>query len=253
MLNNLKNLTWGTFSLAHTISLALGACIIASLYFVLRGKSDKTQTAVLGILSFSGIAAIIFNLVAWGSPIEYLPFHLCSINALILPFAVFTKNQVVKNIPLLWSFGALCAIVLNHAQGHFKLYSWTFFFYFFPHLLEFGIPLLLLLLKRVKLGFKYIVSTIVVTFASYTLIHLINVLLNNYVIKNNLLDANGNLIFLNYMYSVKPPVNPALELFYKLIPAPFWYMFASIPLIVIYLLIINLPILLKSKKKIKAI
>ena len=48
----------------------------------------KIQTVVLGILSFSGIAAIIFNLVTWGSPYEYLPLHLCSLTAMVLPVVV---------------------------------------------------------------------------------------------------------------------------------------------------------------------
>jgi uncharacterized membrane protein YwaF len=253
MLDNLKNLEWGTFSASHIVSLIFGIFIIALLFFTLKNKSERFQNIVLGILSFSGIAAIIFNLVTWGSPIEYLPFHLCSINALILPFAVLTKNQVVKNIPLLWSFGALCALVLNHAQGNFKICSWTFFFYFFPHLLEFGIPLLLLLLKRVKLGFKYVVTTIIVTFSSYTLIHLINLLLNAYVAHKSIIDASGELIFLNYMYSIEPPVNPALELFYKIIPTSYWYMFLSLPLIFAYLLIINLPSIIRKRRKAKEV
>ena len=86
-------MVWGSFGAVHIASLLLGAAIIIGLYFALRRCSAKTQTLVLGILSFSGIAAIIFNLVAWDSPYEYLPLHLCSLNALVLPVAVFTRNK----------------------------------------------------------------------------------------------------------------------------------------------------------------
>ena len=73
---------WGNFSPTHIATLVLGAVIILGLYLLLRKASQKVQTIVLGVLSFSGIAAIIFNLVAWGEPLNYLPLHLCSINAI---------------------------------------------------------------------------------------------------------------------------------------------------------------------------
>ena len=80
---------WGSFGLVHLISLALGAGMVVGLYFLLKGKSERVQLAVLGVLSFAGIGAIIFNLVTWGSPWEYLPLHLCSLSAMVLPLIKF--------------------------------------------------------------------------------------------------------------------------------------------------------------------
>ena len=57
-------MTWGFFSAAHIISLAIGVASIVGLHFILNKKGDRTKTLVLGILSFSGIAAIIYNLLA---------------------------------------------------------------------------------------------------------------------------------------------------------------------------------------------
>ena len=89
---------WGSFGPVHLGSLALAAAMIVCLYFALRKASRKVQTLVLGVLSFSGIATIIFNLVTWGSPLEYLPLHLCSLNALVLPIAVFTRSKALGNL-----------------------------------------------------------------------------------------------------------------------------------------------------------
>ena len=89
--------TWGLFGIAHMISWPIAAGIIFALYFLIRKRSEKTQRIVLGILSFSGIAAIIYNLLEWGTPLEYLPLHLCSINAILLPIAIFTKNKESAN------------------------------------------------------------------------------------------------------------------------------------------------------------
>ncbi len=242
---------WGFFSACHIITLILAAAIIAALFFILKNKSQKTQIIVLGILSFAGIAAIIFNLVKWGSPIEYLPFHLCSLNAMMLPIAVFTRNKTINNLLLLWAFGALFALVVNSAQANFEIFSWTFVFYYFPHVLELGIPILMFLLKLVKKDIKCIISTIVITMSTYTVIHLINVALNNYIVKNNIVDYAGELISVNYMYSIYPE-NPLLQLFYNIIPHSYWYMYLAVIVIVVYLSLVYIREIIKIAKNTKA-
>lgn len=247
-------MTWGTFGAVHIISLIVSAAVIAVLYFILRKHSKKVQTTVLGILSFSGIAAVIFNLVAWNSPLEYLPFHLCSLNAIALPFAVFTKNKILNNLLLLWALGALLALVINTAQANFEIFSWTFAFYYFPHTLEFGIVLLMFALGLAKKDAKCIASTVIITFAVYTAVHFINIAVNNYCVENNILDWAGNVVKVNYMFSLVPE-NPVLQMLYT---KPYWYMFSAIPIIVVYLCIVYLReiatlfrIFFKKVKKVK--
>jgi uncharacterized membrane protein YwaF len=240
-------MTWGFFSIAHIISLLLAAAMIAALYFVLKKASSTIQTIVLGILSFSGIAAIIFNLVYWNSPLEYLPFHLCSLNAIMLPIAVFTKNKTINNLLLLWSLGALIALFLNVSVAEAEICSWTFVFYYFPHVLEFGIPVLMFLLKLVKKDIKCIGSTLGITLASYTVIHFINLWINSYAAANNIVDWAGNVIKVNYMYSIYPD-NPVLALFYQILPYEYWYMYLAIAVITVYLLVVYLGDIIKLAK-----
>ncbi len=225
---------WGFFSATHIISLLIGAGMILGLYFILRGLSDKKQKIILFVLSFSGIAAILFNLFAWGSPLEYLPLHLCSLNAMVLPFAVYKRNEMLSNLLLLWSLGALVALLINSAQADYEIFSLTFLFYFFPHVLEFGIPILLFKLGHVKKKLKYIWTTVIITLAVYIVVHLINLLLNRYCADNAILDQSQNIIQVNYMFSIKP-ANPVLAIFFSLIPYPFWYMLPVILIVVIYL------------------
>lgn len=227
-------MVWGSFGAVHILSLLFGAGLIAGLYFLLRCFSAKTQTVVLGILSFSGIAAVIFNLVTWGSPYEYLPLHLCSLNALVLPVAVFTRNKVLSNLLLLWSLGAIMALVVNTAQANYEIFSPTFFFYFFPHLLEFGIPILLFRLGLAEKDVKCIASTLLITLCAYTLIHLGNVLLNHYFITNEICNPSGAIVQVNYMYSLRPE-NPVLALFWSWLPRPYFYMLPVILIVLIYL------------------
>lgn len=241
-------MTWGSFGIVHITSLVLAAAMIVLLYVLLRKAARRVQTAVLGVLSFSGIAAILFNLLTWGSPLEYLPLHLCSINALLLPIVVFTRNKRLGNLLLVWCLGALAALVVNTAQAEYELLSWTFFFYFFPHVLEFGIPILLFSLGLVEKDPKCILSTIVITMAIYTGVHFCNVGLNAYLAANNVLDCAGDLIQVNYMYSICPE-NPLLDLFYRVIPCPYWYMYMIVPILLVYLSIVYLPQILAKRKK----
>ena len=240
-------MTWGFLSSAHIISLILAVGIITLLYFILKNKSDRVKTIVLGILSFSGIAAIIYNLVAWNSPLEYLPLHLCSLNAMVLPFAVFTRKKVLNNLLLLWSIGALFALIINVSVSEAEILSWTFVFYYFPHVFELGIPILMFLLKLAKKDVKCIISTVVITMTVYTLIHFVNLWINSYAIKNNIVDLAGNVIKVNYMYSIYPD-NPLLNLFYSIIPYQYWYMYLTMVVIVIYLEIVYLKDILKLIK-----
>ena len=227
-------MTWGSFGTVHIISLILGVGLIIGLYFLLRRFSPKVQTIVLGILSFAGIGAIIFNLLMWNSPLEYLPFHLCSLTAMVLPFAVWTRSKTLNNLLLLWGLGALMALVVNTAQADFRIFSWTFVFYFFPHLLEMAIPVLMFCLGLVKRDMKCILSTVSITLVVYTAIHFINVGLNRYCLENEILNPSGNLVQVNYMYSIQPE-NPLLQLFYNMIPHSYWYMLLCVPIIVLYL------------------
>lgn len=237
---------WGSFGIVHVLSLLVAVGLDVGLYFLLKNKDDKVRRWVLFPLSFAGIAAIIFNLAAWNSPLEYLPFHMCSITALLLPITVWRKSNVLANLLLLWCLGALLALVVNTAQANFKIFSWTFFFYFFPHALEFGIPVLLFALGMVKFDAKYIVSTIGITFAIYTGVHFINLAVNAYAMANNITNPSGNLVQVNYMYSIAPE-NPVLDLFWAIIPYSYWYMYLGIIVIGLYLGAIWLGVWLKRK------
>ena len=236
---------WGTLGATHIATLMLASAAMVGIYFLLKNRSQKTQTITLGILSFSGIAAILFNLLAWNSPWEYLPLHLCSLNALVLPFAVFFRNKVLGNLLNLWNLGALLAVVLNHAQSEFLLNSWTFIFYFIPHVLEFAIPLLLFKLKLVEKDYRCIPATLGITLGMFTIVHLLNKLLNAFFVAKEITNSAGELLQVNYMYTIIPE-NPVLVILHNILPQEYWYLYLSFPLIFIYLLILYIPQLIKA-------
>lgn len=239
---------WGTFGATHIITLVLSAVMNILLYLILKNKNKKTQTAVLFIISLSGMAAIMFNLLRWGSPIEYLPFHLCSLTAMVLPIAVLTKNKALGNLLLLWSLGALAALVMNQGQAHYEIFSDTFLFYYFPHTFEFGIPILLFKLGLIEKDPKCIGSTLGITLGAYTAIHFINLGINSYCLENQILDSAGEIIQVNYMYSVTPSI-PILQTFYNIIPHPYWYLLMAVPIILVYLGAVYMPDFIRMLRK----
>lgn len=232
---------WGTFTLTHIATLILAAAILAALYFALRKASQKVQIGVLGVLSFSGIFAIIYNLVAWDNPIAYLPLHLCSINAMILPVAVFTRNKTLGNLLLVWCLGALAALVLNFEMTETLLFGPAFNVYYFPHIMEFGIPLLMIKLGLVKKDPRCIGSTMAISMGIYTVVHFLNLLINSYC------TTAGIDYFANYMFSLEP-INPLVALFHKVIPYSYWYMYMVLPIVFVYLVMVYAPELIRGYK-----
>ena len=239
---------WGFFTPTHIVSLVLTAVFAVGMHFALRNRSEKVQTTVLGTLSFLGIASVIFNLVAWGRPLENLPLHLCSFNAFVLPITVFSKNKTLGNMLLVWCLGALAALILNNETANVSIFSWSFFFYYFPHVVEFAIPLLLISLGHVKKDPKCIFSTVGITMAIYTVVYFINLALNRWFVANDIRNAAGEILLANYMYSIKPN-NPLSELFQSIIPGDYWHMYLAVPILVVYLLIVYAPELVKKFKK----
>ena len=229
---------WGTFTAPHIVSLLCSVGLTVGLHFLLRHLSDKRKIAVLFVLSFAGIAAVIFNLVTWGSPLEYLPFHMCSVHALLLPVTVATRHRVLGMFSLFCCLGAALALLVNTGQAHFEILSATFFFYYVPHTLEISVPVLLLTTGLIRPAGRAVLPTSLFTVGIYTAVHFINLAINDYAAARGLIGGEGMPLTVNYMFSLSPEGNPLLEFFYKCIPHPYWYMYAAVPLLIMYLLLL---------------
>lgn len=225
---------WGFFTPVHLLTLVFGAGLLIGLYGFLRRRSVTFRVRVLAVLSLWGIAAIAYNLLRWGSPLEYLPLHLCSVNALLLPAAVLTRSRVLGNLLLLWCPGALGALVANGAMAQTPVVSWTFLFFFLPHVLEFGIPVLLWKLGLVERDVRCVGPSIGLTVLIYTVVHFCNLGINDWC------ADTGSPIRVNYMFSLQPD-NPLLAFFYTLLPEPYWYLFLLLPGILVYLWVLYQP------------
>ena len=164
---------------------------------------------------------------------------MCAYNALLTPVLILTKNKVLGNMLPLFATGAAIALVFNSIQADYPILSFTFFSYFFTHATGACLPFLMISLGMVKPDTKYILPTAATTLGIYTLSHFANLIINNYLASVNFLDWQGELIQVNYMFSVHPQGNPLLSLFWSIIPFPYFYMLCALPIIVIYFLLLN--------------
>lgn len=245
-------MTWGTFTAQHILTLSAIILTGVSLYFALRRQSDRVKTAALFAVSLLGVAAVIYDLVRWGRPLEYLPLHLCSLNALIIPFAVLTKNKVAAHLTLVWSLGAALVLVVNTGQAHYLMFSEAFWIFTVCHAVDVIVPALLFATGLVRFNVGKAPAVVGSTIAIYTCVHFINLGINRYFIDRSTQVAarsfyGGGIPQVNYMYSLGDEGNAFFAIFREIVPCDYWHMYLIAPILVGFMFAVHFLILKKEK------
>ena len=220
------------------------------LHFLLKNRRQSVQIPVLLLLSLIGPISLVYDFVVWGpsgSYLEYLPLHMCAYNAILTPILVITKNRFLGNLVPLFSVGAILALLFNSIQAEYSLFSMVFLMYYLSHSMGSIIPFLMFSLGHIKTHPKYILPCVGATMGIYTVSHIANLIINEILKAENVLSSSGELIQVNYMFSVHPQGNPLLQIFWNIIPFGYFYMFCAIPIAALYFLGMNLPSILKKK------
>ena len=245
-MEQLMQVQWGSFSTLHIITLIISlAAVPLTLYFTLKNRSEKTKRIVLFICSLWGPTSVLYSFFVWGSQtsyLEYLPFHMCAINAMLIPVLIITKSKLLGNMLPLFSLGALFALVFNTFQADYRIFSMVFACYYFAHTFELCIPFLLIKFGIVKTHPKYILPSVGLTFAFYTVAHFVNLWVNNYIEVHQLTNIYGEPIIpdVDYMFTPGPSGNPALEFFWNILPYPYFYLLTTAPIVAAYYSLLNL-------------
>ena len=226
----------------HLVSLGVFAAFALLLYAALRPCSLRVRRAVLAVLSFAGIPAIVWYPLAYGDLLRFLPLELCSFTALLLPIAVLTGNRTLNNILLLWSVGSFCAILLNPLETAWAPADTEFWMFYAPHAAEAAVPWLGLALGLFRKDRKCIPAALGATFLAYSFSHVCNRLINARY------EGIGSAVRVNYMFA-EYPENPVLDACWRVIPAPYWYGFVLLPFLLLLLLLIYLPEILRKNRK----
>jgi hypothetical protein len=246
-------MVWGTFTLQHMLSLISIIFLTAALHFILKNADTKIKQIVLFSVSLAGTAAVFYDLLRWGQPLLYLPLHLCSLNALIIPFAVAFKNKVLAHLNLIWSLGAMLVLIVNTGQANYVMFSEAFWIFIVCHSVDVAVPTLMFTTGLIEFNFKKTPAAIGITMAAYTGVHFINIGINEYLSSVYSVAGHSRAIppRVNYMYSLGDEGNAAFALFRKIIPADYWHMYMIVPIIAVFLLSVHYGIKLSKSLKAK--
>ena len=215
---------------------------------LLRGKSEKTKSAVLvaaclltliGFVfykaflsrdsSYNEITANMGGFNWWGE----LPLQLCNSNMLLIPGAVLKKNRAMMSFCFfVGPLGALMALIMpgNGFDGYSLLLP-RMLGYYGTHFMIFieGLALVTFGLYRPRL--RDLPGTVLTILLISLAIFIINLLLR----------WSGLHPKANYFFSVETEGNFLLELFHRLLPFPYLYLLPSLCILVPYMLLIALP------------
>lgn len=234
---------WGSFSVTHIASLIIAVLYNILLYFLLKNRSNKTQTVILFLYSLLGPITMIREIIVWApvqSILRYLPIHLCSVNAILTPVLAITKNKFIGNLTMLFSVTSALALIFNSIQAEYSIMSWEFFLYFTSHAMGCAIPFIMAKLGIIEVKPKYVGRCMLTVFIMYTVVYGINVLINTLAVQYQWYDNLGDLIWVNYMFSVSTQGNPALQFFWDICPYPYFYLLVGGgPIVALYYGIIN--------------
>ena len=215
---------------------------------LLRGKSERTKTAVLVIgcflttvgfvlykaflskdTSYSEITANMGGFNWWGE----LPLHLCNINMLLIPIAAMKKSRPLMSFCFFVApLGALMALAMpgNGFSGYSLLLPRMLGYYgtHYMVLIE-GLALVTFGLYRPRLRDLpgTVLTILIISFGIFVI--------------NMLLRWSGLHTKANYFFSVETEGNFLLEKFYSWVPFPYLYLMPGYGILIPYMLLVTLP------------
>jgi hypothetical integral membrane protein (TIGR02206 family) len=228
--------TFVTFSAEHLFTLLTFAVIT---FFLIRiGKSvDEPDKSHIGIvisgLTFSTIIIDALFKLFFGTFDVYsdLPFFLCDLVAIVLPFILVYQNRKWIGILYFWAMaGTMQAVITPDLADGFPTFH--FFRYFIGHA---GIIITILytvIVKKINIGWQDLINAVIYAQVYLVSVHLINVVMGS-----------------NYSYTMqKPPGGSILDL---MGPWPWYILFGEFLMVALFILLL-IPFLIKGRKEQKA-
>ncbi|MBR4426119.1 MAG: YwaF family protein [Spirochaetales bacterium] len=234
--------------------LFIALLVISSL--ILRSKSEKTRRIVLATACLVTVVGFFVYKYFLSIDAEYrianaamggfnwwseFPLHLCNINMIIIPIAVWRKNRPLMSFSFfLGPLGALMALLMPSAgfAGYSILMPRMIGFYF-THFMVFVEGIALAAYGLYRPSFKDLPKTLLTILIVDFVIFLINFGLR----------TSGLCPKANYFFNMETEGNPVLSIFYNLIPYPFLYQIPLLLVIGAYSSVVMLGFKLAGKKQ----
>lgn len=205
--------------------------LLAAASLALRGKPERIRRRVLIIASLVTLAGFFVYKAFLSVDAEFdrltaamggfnwwdeLPLHLCNINMILIPIAVYLDNRALKSFCFfVGPLGAMMALAMPGAgfDGFSLLLPRMLGFYgtHFAIVIE-GLALVTFGLYKPK--FRDLPLTVLTLILIGLVIFAVNMLLR----------TTGLHPKANYFYTVETEGNPLLEIFHRWIPVPFLYL-----------------------------
>ena len=156
-----------------------------------------------------------------------LPFFMCDLVAMILPFIILSENRKWIGILYFWALaGTMQALITPDVEAGFP--SFDFFRYFIGHASIIIAVLYTVILKKVRIGWPDFLNAIIYAQGYLVAVHMINQILSS-----------------NYGYTMqKPPGASILDL---MGPWPWYILWGEFLMVFLYLLLLA-PFLLWPPK-----
>lgn len=267
-MNILLSLIVEKYNFLHIIILLFFPALIIASYFIFRNKSQKTKDIYMCVLmgltfllAWSGYFYKIFYDVDGirKNFLVQLPFHLCSINAILYPLFFLLRNKtnaLIKDTTFSFMYfvgmlGAFLAMALDApatVMGPEKsLLDYVVFEYWFKHGLIFSIPILLIIFGYYKPKYIDVFKASVLFLILVVIAHILNVTFTS------INHAMGGEKVANFFYTMHPDNMIGLKQVFNLMPIPFVYLlpftFVAIPLFSILYIPFGIINLTKRKKQ----
>ncbi len=187
------------FAWPHVLLLLLVLLSVFLSVMYTKRQENQQKYKLLMLFTFAVPLVYLFRFIVFAlldrfvepqmSLLDRLPFHLCALNAIIMPFAVFRKNEILLNYMYGIALPAAAAAMLTPAMSYYGQYfyfSWQIVLFFIDHGLMVLVAVLAVCSGFFRPNYKLLPHMFAFFLAYCAVIYPVNKLLNqNYLFLNN--------------------------------------------------------------------
>ena len=234
----------GQFNVLHIITIIVSLIIIYLLYKSHKNSTNEEQDKFLFAFSLIGIALFILRIIRRVVFYKYslftsLPLEVCNISLFLMPLVIKKKSKFWYNYAYIISLSmgmAFLFVVPN--MYRVSIFNVLFFEGQFQHLITIGVPICLVLWKRFKPDYRYVLPMVGVLFLFACGDHVLNLIFTN--IFN---------VHTNYLYTMGPISGTPLMWLSTIMDVRLFYMWPTLVMLGLLWYVMCLPWMIDFRKE----
>ena len=223
------------FSLSHVVMLLVTVALIVGVAILMKHVSRRVQNIVFITAAILCSLGIFYRYamgltIAGGitlKPLLLQMLQVCNFNFLLMPLVLIPRCKIVRQYVLFFSMFSAATTLLSPSGGWSELvwYAPTILNSWVNHALIVALPIWMMAAGRIRPERKYVLPVTGCVFGYYTVAYAIS----------ELLIAKGILtVATTHSFIYKPGGIAVLEILYRLIPYPYFYLYPLIPLLALF-------------------